>query len=70
MNILKKTIKVNETEIFDTLIYSRIIALQLTNDVMKIENILKFELAIIPTSIFEESGPLRPLKSKSFLQNI
>ena len=48
--ILKKSIKVNEVEIIDiSQIYSRVIALQLSHEAMKIENVFKFELAPIPT---------------------
>ena len=71
MNILKKSIKVDEVDIIDTsLIHSRVIAMQLTHEAMKIENVLKFELAPIPTSIFEDNGSLRPPKSKSNLKSI
>ena len=71
MNILKKSIKVNEVEIIDTsLIYSRVITLQLTHEAMKIENVFKFELAPIPTSSFEDTGALRPPRSKSDLKTI
>ena len=71
MNVLKKSIKVDEVDIIDTsLIYSGVIAMQLTHKAMKIENVLKFELAPIPTSIFEDNGLLRPPKSKSDLKSI
>ena len=44
MNKLKKSISVNDIEVIDTsLIYSRVIALQLTNDAMKVENVSKYE---------------------------
>ena len=69
MNILKKSIKVNEVEIIGTsLIYSRVTALQLTHEAMKIENVFQFDLAPIPTSIFEDTGALRPPRSKSDLK--
>ena len=37
---------------------------------MKIEQVLKFELSPIPTSMFNENGLLRPAKTKSDLQSI
>ena len=65
MNKLKKSISMNDIEVIDTsLIYSRAIALQLTNNAMKVENVFKYELSPIPTSIFEDTGNLRPAKSR------
>ena len=70
MNILKKPIKANEVEIMDTLMYLRVIVLQITKEALNTENVLKFkELAPIPSSIFD-IGSLRPLKSRSALKNI
>ena len=57
VTVLKKSVKVNDVEIIDaSLIYSRVIALQLTNNALEIENVFKFELAPIPTSMFEDTG--------------
>ena len=39
--------------------------MQLTNVTMTIENVLKHELAPIPTSTFNDDGDLRPAKSKA-----
>ena len=53
MSVRKKVVKVDGIKIIDTaLAYSRVVALQLTNDAMNIENVPKYELAPIPTSIF------------------
>ena len=66
MSILQKSVRVNDGEIIGTsLIYSRVIALQLTNVAMTVENVFKHELAPIPTSIFNDDGDLRPAKSKA-----
>lgn len=42
MNILKKPIKANEVEIMDTLMYLRVIVLQITKEALNTENVLKF----------------------------
>ena len=66
MSILQKSIQANDEEIIDTsLIYSRVIALQLTNAAMIVENVFKHELPPIPTSIFNDDSDLRPAKSKA-----
>jgi hypothetical protein len=71
MKKLLKSIRVDDVEIIDTsLIYSRVIALQLTNDALKVENIFRYELSPIPTSIFTDTGDLRPAKSKAELNKI
>ena len=60
LNILQKSVQVNDEEIIDTsLIYSRVIALQLTNAAMTVEKVFKHELTPIPTSIFNDDGDLR-----------
>ena len=64
MNVLKKSVKVDGIEIIDTaLMYSRVAALQLTHDGMKIDNVLKYELAPIPTSVFGNDWLMRPASS-------
>ena len=66
MKKLKKSIRVNEVDVIDTsLIYSRVIALQLTNEALTIENIFCYELSPIPTSMFEDKGAMKLAKSKS-----
>ena len=66
MSILQKSVRVNDEEIIDTsLIDSRVIAIQLTNTAMTVENVFKHKLAPVPTSIFNDDGDLRPAKSKT-----
>ena len=70
-SILQKSVRVNDGEIIDTpLIYSRDIAMQLTNPVMTVENVFKHDLAPIPTSIFNDDGDLRPAKPKADMKRI
>ena len=50
---LKKSIKFNEAEVIDTsLICSRVIALQLTNEALKSKNVFSLEFFPVPTSCF------------------
>ena len=68
---LKKSIKVKEVEVIDTsFIYSREIAIQLTNEILKVKNAFSFELSPVPTSMFDDIGDMRSAKSKSGLNNI
>ena len=68
MSKVIKSICVNDIEVIDTSpIYSRVIVLHLTNVAVKVKNIFRYELAPIPTSIFEDTGDLRAAKSKSNL---
>ena len=65
MFILQKRVQ----EIIDTsLIYSRVIAMQLTNVSVTLENIFKHELALISISIFNDNNDLRLAKSKADLK--
>lgn len=65
MFILQKRVQ----EIIDTsLIYSRVIAMQLTNVSVTVENIFKHELALISISIFNDNNDLRLAKSKADLK--
>ena len=57
MAIVQKAVPV-----VDTLIYSRVMAMQLTDEAMKVENIFKYELTPIPTLLFNEEGNLRAAK--------
>ena len=68
---LKKSIKVKEVEVIDTsFIYSREIAIQLTNEILKVKNAFSFELSPVPTSMFDDIGDMRSANSKSGLNNI
>lgn len=51
------------------LIYSRINALQLSDDFIKMDNVLQYELAPILTSRFCDSGDMSIAKNKSMLKN-
>ena len=63
--------KVNEVEVIDTsLIYSRVIELQLTNGGREVENVFSFELSLVPTSLFDDAGDMRSAKPKSSLSEI
>ena len=64
-------LKVNEVEEIDiSLIYSRVISLQLTNHALKVENIFSFELSPVPTSMFDDTDDMGSAKSKSIFNNI
>ena len=66
MAIVKKFVPVNDVEIIDTsLIYSRVIAIQLTNKAMTVGNIFKYELPPIPTALFNDEDKMIAAKSKS-----
>ena len=59
-------LKVNEVEEIDiSLIHSRVISLQLTNQALKVENIFSFELSPVPTSMFDDTDDIRSATSKS-----
>ena len=69
METMKKSIKIGDIPFYDTnLIYSRIIALQISRNV-SMSDVLKFELAPIPTSTFLDSEDMRSSGSKSVLKN-
>ena len=64
-------LKVNEVEVTAiSLIYSRVIALQLTNEALKVEKIFSFELSPVPASMFDYTVDIKSEKSKSSLNNI
>ena len=69
MNSLKKSVKVDDSEIVDTaLIYSRVIAIQLSNASFNMKDVLKYELCPIPTSMFKDSGEMKIADNKSVLK--
>lgn len=69
MFILQKSVQVHDKEIIDTsLIYYRVVAMQLTNVSVTVENIFKHELALISISIFNDNNDLRLAKSKADLK--
>ena len=64
----RKHIKVGQVPVYDTkLIYSRVLGLQKVRDI-NLKDILKFELAPVPPSMFEDNGDLKITKSKSVLK--
>ena len=64
----RKHIKVGHVPVYDTtLIYSRVLALQKVRDI-DLESVLKYELAPVPTSMFDINGDMRITKSKSTLK--
>ena len=57
MSSMKKTVKVGNVEVADTsLIFHRVIALQLANKSIDEKEIFKYELAL---SLFDQSGDIR-----------
>ena len=61
-------ITANQKPVFDTaLIYSRILCLQTVRNV-DLPDVFKYELAPVPTSLFEDNGDMRITKSKSTLK--
>ena len=65
---MKKSLKVDETEIYDiSRIYSRISCLLLSRDI-SIETALCCEMSQIPAAMFDGSGCFRPNNTKSVLK--
>ena len=65
----EKTCAIGDIEIYSTeAIYTRIICLMSTSSI-KIEDLLKYELSPVPTSLFDENGDMRLNKQKSELKN-
>ena len=64
----RKKIKIEGEHVYDTnLIYSRVLGLQTVRDI-NLQDVMKYELAPIPTSIFEENGDMHITKTKSVLK--
>ena len=66
MSIIQASVRVNDED--TSLIYSRVISVQLTNPAMTVENVFKHKLAPRSTSIFNDGSDLRPAKSKADLK--
>ncbi|KAJ8317814.1 hypothetical protein KUTeg_004634 [Tegillarca granosa] len=63
-----KFLKVGDTKVYDTdLIYSRVIGIQMSRKI-DIKEVLSYELAPVPTSMFTDSGEMRIAKAKSVLK--
>ena len=70
MAITKKHIQVGSAKVYDTnLIYSRIIGLKASGRDMNLNEVLKYELAPIPTSMLTNSGEMRLATINSTLTN-
>ena len=69
LSILQKSVRVNDKEIIGTsFIYSIVIAMQLQNVAVTVENIFEHELALKPTYIFNDDSDLISAKSKTYLK--
>ena len=68
MSVSRKQIKIGQVSVYDTsLIYSRVKRLQQVRDI-NLKDILLYELAAVPPSMFEDSGDMRIIKTKSVLK--
>ena len=71
MSSMKKTVKVGNVVVADTsLIFHRVIALQLANKSINAKEIFEYELAPFPMSLFDQSGDIRIDKAKSQLKRL
>ena len=68
LNSTKKSIKVGDKDVYDlNLIYYMVLGLQLSREI-DLRDVLKYELAPLPTSMFKESGEMRIATGKSSLK--
>ena len=68
MAVTRKVMRVGSTEVCDlNLIYSRVMGLQQSRNI-KLCDVLEYELAPVPTSMFDEKGEMRIAKTKSTLK--
>lgn len=64
----KKRVKVGDVPVYDpSLIYSRVLCLQKVRDI-NMKDVLSYELADAPPSMFDKSGDMRITKAKSTLK--
>ena len=71
MDHARKHVKVGAVKVFDTnLIYSRVNGLQARERDSGIKDVLGYELAPVPTSMFDDTGDRRIAKSKSTLKKV
>ena len=69
MAVTRKVMRVGSTEVCNlNLIYSRVMGLQQSQNI-KLYDVLEYELAPVPTSMFDEKGEMRIAKTKSILKN-
>ena len=68
MAVAKKSVQVGEKDVYDVnLIYSQVLGLQQTRSI-NLTDVLKHELAPIPTSMFKDDGEMRIASTKSDLK--
>ena len=69
MSVGKKSLRIQDVEVYNTeIIYMRVMGLLNTGMVM-LEDVLKYELSKVPTSMFKPDGEMIPSTSKSGLKN-
>ena len=67
----KSSAKVGDVDGLDTtLIYSRVVALQMTNTIIEVKLLFSYELAPLQTSMFDKFGEIRVDKSKAKLRKL
>jgi len=66
---IKRRVTVDNAKVYDTnTIYSRVIGLQASGREVNIKDVLSYELAPVPMSMFESTGEMRAATSKSSLK--
>ena len=71
MAVMKKSVKVVDTKVYNTeLIYSRVMGLQASSRDIDIREVMSCELSPVPTALFNDSGEMRITKSKADLKNL
>ena len=67
----KNSVKAREVNVLDTThVYSRVMALQMTNTIIEVKVLYSYELVPLPTSMFDEFGEIRIDKSKANLRKL
>lgn len=70
MATMRKGVKIGNEVVYDTeLIFSRVVGLQATTRDVDFKDVLSYELAPIPTALFDDSGEMRICKSKADLKH-
>ena len=67
---MKKSVKFDDVDVVDTaLIYLHVKAMQATRETPTMKDVLEYELAAIPTSMFKDTGVMRLATNKAVLKN-
>ena len=67
----KNIVKVDDVNVLDTTsIYSRVMALQMTNTIIEVKVFFSYELTPFPTSMFDEFSEMLVDKSKAKLRKL